>query len=75
VTTQVGIDIGRLGLTTENLLDTRRLMGLTRDVDSRVRMLYRQGQVFGGVYSQVGPESAFDRMFRDAGMRSTAWLR
>src|SRR5579884_932394 len=32
-------------------------MLLTREVDNRVRILYRQGKVTGGVYSQLGHEA------------------
>jgi len=32
-------------------------MALTREVDSRIRTLYLQGKVTGGVYSQLGHEA------------------
>lgn len=57
MTTEAGIDLGRLGLTAGNLLEIYRFMVLTREVDSRVRTLYLQGKVIGGVYSQVGHEA------------------
>lgn len=44
-------------LSREQLLDLYQAMLLTREVDSRVRILYRQGKVTGGVYSQLGHEA------------------
>jgi TPP-dependent pyruvate/acetoin dehydrogenase alpha subunit len=46
-----------LGLDAGALLEMYRLMLMTREVDSRVRILYRQGKVTGGVYSQLGHEA------------------
>jgi TPP-dependent pyruvate/acetoin dehydrogenase alpha subunit len=57
VTTETGIDLGRLGLSAGNLLEIYRFMLLTREIDSRIRTLYLQGKVIGGVYSQVGHEA------------------
>lgn len=45
------------GLSREQLLDLYRYMVLTREVDSRIRTLYLQGKITGGVYSQVGHEA------------------
>ncbi|HZU13701.1 MAG TPA: thiamine pyrophosphate-dependent dehydrogenase E1 component subunit alpha [Chloroflexota bacterium] len=44
-------------LSRQQLIDLYRLMLLTREVDNRVRILYRQGKVTGGVYSQLGHEA------------------
>ncbi|MGH2449332.1 MAG: thiamine pyrophosphate-dependent dehydrogenase E1 component subunit alpha [Chloroflexota bacterium] len=45
------------GLTDGQLGEIYRFMLLTRELDARVRTLYLQGQVTGGVYSQVGHEA------------------
>jgi TPP-dependent pyruvate/acetoin dehydrogenase alpha subunit len=57
VTTDSATRLEHEGLTQEQLLKMYRFMLLTREVDSRVRILYRQGQVTGGVYSQLGHEA------------------
>lgn len=44
------------GLSPADLLELYRLMLLTREVDARIRTLYVQGQVTGGVYSGLGHE-------------------
>src|SRR5947209_5554844 len=56
-TTEAGLSLGALGLTPGRAIELFRYMLLTRETDSRVRTLYLQGQVTGGVYSQVGHEA------------------
>ncbi len=46
-----------LALSRDQLLDVYRLMLRTREIDARVRTLYLQGKVTGGVYSQLGHEA------------------
>lgn len=57
MTTDTHLDIQSLGLTGDQLLQIYRLMLLTREVDERIRTLYFQGTVVGGVYSQLGHEA------------------
>lgn len=45
------------GLDLHRFLDIYRYMMLTREVDARIRTLYLQGKVTGGVYSQLGHEA------------------
>ena len=44
------------GLSREQLLELLELMALARATDRRLQALYRQGRVYGGVYSQEGNE-------------------
>ncbi|MGI8827992.1 MAG: thiamine pyrophosphate-dependent dehydrogenase E1 component subunit alpha [Chloroflexota bacterium] len=55
--TQVDVQVGKSDLTIAQLLDVYRFMVLTREVDGRIRTLYLQGKVTGGVYSQLGHEA------------------
>jgi acetoin:2,6-dichlorophenolindophenol oxidoreductase subunit alpha len=55
--TETEIDLAEVGLTRDQLLEMYRLMLLTREIDARVRTLYLQGKVTGGVYSQLGHEA------------------
>jgi TPP-dependent pyruvate/acetoin dehydrogenase alpha subunit len=57
VTTETEADLGRGGLTADQLLEMYRFLLLTREMDSRIRTLYLQGKVIGGVYSQLGHEA------------------
>lgn len=57
MTTDTDIDLEQIGLTGEQLLEIYRSMVLTREVDTRIRTLYLQGKVVGGVYSQLGHEA------------------
>lgn len=57
MTTETQAGAGTLGLTRDDLLAIYRAMLLTREVDARVRTLYLQGKVTGGVYSQLGHEA------------------
>lgn len=56
-TTQTDLPLQALGLTAERAIELYSFMLLTRETDSRVRTLYLQGQVTGGVYSQLGHEA------------------
>lgn len=47
----------QVDLSTDQLLDIYRFMLLTRETDSRIRTLYLQGKITGGVYSQLGHEA------------------
>ena len=44
------------GLSREQLLSMLETMTLARTVDRKLQVLYRQGKVYGGVYSQEGNE-------------------
>lgn len=57
LTTETDTGTSTLGLTRDDLLAIYRFMLLTREVDARVRTLYLQGKVTGGVYSQLGHEA------------------
>ena len=50
-------ELEQAGLSREQLLEMYRSMLLTREIDARVRTLYLQGKVIGGVYSQLGHEA------------------
>ncbi len=50
-------DLAPADLDRGQLLDLLRYMVLTRAMDARIRTLYLQGKVSGGVYSQVGHEA------------------
>ncbi|MGH2441837.1 MAG: thiamine pyrophosphate-dependent dehydrogenase E1 component subunit alpha [Chloroflexota bacterium] len=45
------------GLSSSQLLAVFRWMLMTRELDNRVRTLYLQGKISGGVYSQIGHEA------------------
>lgn len=55
IDTKTGLE--HVGLTDDELLDVCRYLLLTREVDSRLRTLYLQGKITGGVYSQLGHEA------------------
>lgn len=57
MTTETDYRLARPALTQEGLRALYRCMLLTREVDNRVRTLYLQGKVTGGVYSQLGHEA------------------
>lgn len=46
-----------LGLTREQLLDLYYHLRLTRSLEERIGILYRQGKIFGGVYLSTGQEA------------------
>jgi TPP-dependent pyruvate/acetoin dehydrogenase alpha subunit len=56
-TTQTNLSLTGLNLDREHAIDLYRCMVLTRETDDRIRTLYLQGQIHGGVYSQVGHEA------------------
>jgi pyruvate dehydrogenase E1 component alpha subunit len=45
------------GLTREQLLDIYYHLRLTRSLEERIGILYRQGKIFGGVYLSTGQEA------------------
>ncbi|HSB71981.1 MAG TPA: thiamine pyrophosphate-dependent dehydrogenase E1 component subunit alpha [Candidatus Methylomirabilis sp.] len=45
------------GLTRDQLLDIYHHLRLTRSLEERVGILYRQGKIFGGVYLSTGQEA------------------
>ncbi|MFQ5512707.1 MAG: thiamine pyrophosphate-dependent dehydrogenase E1 component subunit alpha [Candidatus Krumholzibacteriia bacterium] len=47
----------RLALAAPQLVELYRYMRLNRSVDERLGILYRQGQVVGGLYSSLGQEA------------------
>jgi len=55
IESEIGLEHAHL--TVEQLLEIYRYMLLTREVDNRLRSLYLQGKVVGGVYSQLGHEA------------------
>ncbi len=57
MTTEIDLAASAHGLSRDDLIAMYRLMSLTREVDARVRTLYLQGKVTGGVYSQLGHEA------------------
>lgn len=57
VTVQLSAQVAQLDLTPDQLRALYRLMLLTREVDARIRTLYLQGKVTGGVYSELGHEA------------------
>lgn len=46
-----------VGLTREQLLDLYYQLRLTRSLEERIGILYRQGKIFGGVYLSTGQEA------------------
>jgi TPP-dependent pyruvate/acetoin dehydrogenase alpha subunit len=56
-TTEAELSLDALDLTRDAAIGLYRFMLLTRETDSRVRTMYLQGQVTGGVYSQLGHEA------------------
>ncbi|GAC1445347.1 MAG: thiamine pyrophosphate-dependent dehydrogenase E1 component subunit alpha [Chloroflexota bacterium] len=57
MTTQTDVAADSAGLSPDQLVAMYRHMVCTREVDARVRTLYLQGKVTGGVYSQLGHEA------------------
>jgi TPP-dependent pyruvate/acetoin dehydrogenase alpha subunit len=57
LTTDTEVGLKHADLTVDQLLEIYRYMLLTGEVDNRVRSLYLQGKVVGGVYSQLGHEA------------------
>jgi TPP-dependent pyruvate/acetoin dehydrogenase alpha subunit len=57
MTTETRVDLAKTELSPEQLLEIYRYMLLTRGVDDRIRTLYLQDAVVGGVYSQLGHEA------------------
>ena len=45
------------GLTREQLLDLHYYLRLTRTLEERIGILYRQGKIYGGVYLSTGQEA------------------
>jgi TPP-dependent pyruvate/acetoin dehydrogenase alpha subunit len=56
-TTQRDTSLDRVPIDTEAAIAMYRAMVLTREADNRIRSLYFQGQIHGGVYSQIGHEA------------------
>lgn len=57
MTTETDIAVERGDLMANQLLDLYHCMLTTREIDARIRTLYLQGKVTGGVYSQLGHEA------------------
>ena len=51
----LGVD--DVGLTREQLLDLYYHLRLTRTLEERIGILYRQGKIYGGVYLSTGQEA------------------